>query len=117
MTNHRRQAESSIIQIDEIDTPLMRRGIVQPERLRLDVKFFVGAGHIELLEVCVAVEEFLVVRDAIVLDPGIGIVEAVRETAHVSFPVADQEVKVVRTIAAGKIRRIRVALSAKGGRE
>jgi len=30
-----------------------------------------------------------VVRDTLVLDPDFGVVEAIRETADVSFPVAD----------------------------
>jgi hypothetical protein len=59
----------------------------------------------------------LVVRDAIVLYPDVGVVEAVRKTADVSFPVADQEVKVMRTIALGKICGIRGGLSAKWSRE
>ena len=67
----------------------MRCGVVEPKRLRLDVEFFVGARYLELFEVRIAVEEFLVVRDTIVLDPDVGIVEAVRQTADVSFPVAD----------------------------
>jgi hypothetical protein len=48
-----------------------------------------ATSDIELFEVRIAVEEFLVVRDAIVLDPDVGVVEAVWETADVSLPVAD----------------------------
>jgi hypothetical protein len=36
-----------------------------------------------------AVEKFLVVRDTVLLDREGGVVEAVRETADVSFPVGD----------------------------
>jgi hypothetical protein len=38
----------------------MRCGVVEPKRLRLDVEFFVGARYLELFEVRIAVEEFLV---------------------------------------------------------
>jgi hypothetical protein len=91
----------------------MRCRVVEAERLRFDAKFLVGAGDVELLEVRIAVEDFLVVRDAIVLDPDARIVEAVWETADVSLPIADEEVKVMRAIALGKICGIRSSLSAK----
>jgi hypothetical protein len=67
----------------------MRCGIVEAEGLRLNAEFLIGAGDIELFEVRIAVEELLVVRDTIVLDPDVGVFEAVREAADVSFPVAD----------------------------
>ena len=89
----------------------MRCGIIEAERLRLNVEFLVGAGDIKLFEVCIAVEDFLVVRDTVVLDPEIGVVEAVRETADVSFPVADDEVKIVRTIPLRKTCGVRGGLS------
>jgi len=89
LANHRRQAKNPVIHVNQIDIPLMRCWVVEAERLRLNVEFLVGAGDMELFEVRIAVEEFLVVRDTIVLDPDVGIVEAVRQTADVSFPVAD----------------------------
>ena len=48
---HRRQAESPVIQVDEIDAPLSRCGIVEAEGLSLYVEFLVGAGDIEFFEV------------------------------------------------------------------
>ena len=74
----------------------MRCGVVEAERLCLNAEFLVGTRDIELFKVRITVEEFLVVRDTVVLDPDGGVVEAVRETADVSFPVGDQKVKVVR---------------------
>ena len=89
LARYRRQAKSPVINVDQIDAPLTGCGVVESERLRLNAEFLVGASDIELFEVRIAVEEFLVVRDTIVLDPDFGVVEAIRETADVSFPVAD----------------------------
>ncbi|HEX8813522.1 MAG TPA: hypothetical protein VF742_16160 [Terracidiphilus sp.] len=38
-----RRIESALVSIDEIDVPLLRLGIVEPEGLRLDVKALVLA--------------------------------------------------------------------------
>src|ERR1700689_3577692 len=117
MANHRRRVQRPVIQVDQIDTPLVRCGVVEAEGLRFDAEFLVGAGDIELFKVRIAVEEFFVVRDAIVLDPDVGVVEAVRKTTDMSFPVSDQEIKVVRTIPMGKICGIRGGLSLKRERK
>lgn len=98
VANHGRRVESPVIQVDEIDAPLMGCRVVEAERLRLNAKLLVGGRDIELFEVRIAVEEFLVVRNPIVLDPDVGVVKPVRQPADVSLPVGDQKVKVVRTI-------------------
>jgi hypothetical protein len=72
---------SAVVQVDEIDAPLAGGGVVEAECLSLDAEFLVGAGDVELLEVSVAVEEFVVVGDAVVHHPGVGVVEAVGEAA------------------------------------
>src|SRR5580658_10382432 len=95
MANHRGRVQSSVIQVHQIDTPLARGGVIEPKRLRLDAEFPVGAGDIELFKIGIAVEKFLVVRNTIILDPDVGVVEPVRKPADMSFPVADQEIKVV----------------------
>jgi len=69
VADHGRRGESSVIEVDEIDAPLTRGGVVEAEGLRLDAESFVGAGDVELFEVCVTVEKFLVVGDTVVLDP------------------------------------------------
>jgi hypothetical protein len=56
---------------------------------------------IELFEIGVAIEELLMIGDAIVLDPIVGPSKAIGKPAHVSLPVADEEVEVVRPIARG----------------
>src|ERR1700683_1240409 len=117
LANHRRRVESPVIQVDEINAPLTGCGVVEAERLRFNAKLLVGARDIKLFEICIAVEEFLVVRNPIVLDPHVGVVEAVRQTAGVGFPIADHEVKIVRTIMLRKICGIRGGLSAKWRRE
>src|SRR5262245_52765471 len=53
----------------------------------------------KLLEIGVAIEELLMIGDAVVLDPIVGANEAIGKPAHVSFPVADKEIEVVRSIA------------------
>lgn len=53
------------------------------------------------------------IRDAIVLVPDIGVVEPIRKPPHVRFPVADEEVKVVRAVALRQICRIRRRLRVK----
>src|SRR5439155_5160524 len=88
----------------------MRCGIVKAKRLRLNVEFLVGAGHLELFEVRVAVENLLVIGNSIVLDPNIGVVEAVGKAADVGFPVADEKIKVVGTVSLREICRIRRGL-------
>jgi hypothetical protein len=117
MANHRRRVKSPVIEVDEINAPLMRCGVVEAERLRFNAELLVGARDIELLEVRIAVEEFLVVRNPIVLDPDVGVIEPVRQPADVSLPVADKKVKVVRTITLRKIGGIRGGLSERWRRE
>ena len=59
---------------------------------------------LKLLKIGVAIEELLMVGDAIVLDPIVGPNKAIGKPAHVSLPVADKEVEVVRPIARGSRR-------------
>src|SRR5580693_4382157 len=116
-SDHGRQTKSPLVEIDEIDAPLMRSGIVEAQRLCFDVKLLISAGHVELFEVRVAVEKLLVVRDSVVLDPDIGFIKTIRQPANVRFPVADEEVKVVRTIALRQICRIGRRLPSKRNSE
>jgi hypothetical protein len=58
-----------------------------------------------------------VVRDSVVLDPDIGFIKTIRKPADVRFPVADEEVKVVRTIALRHICRIGRRLRSKRNSE
>ena len=78
--------------------------VVQPERLRFDVQMLLWIVDFKLLEIGVAIEELLMVGDAVVLDPIVRANKAVRKPAHVSLPVADKEVEVVRSIARGSRR-------------
>ena len=59
---------------------------------------------LKLLKIGIAIEELLMVGDAIVLDPIVGPNKAIGKPAHVSLPVADKEVEVVRPIARGSRR-------------
>lgn len=94
--------ERAVVEVEEIDAPLVGGGVVHAERLPLDVEFLVCAGDVELLEVGVGVEEFVVVGYAVVLHPGGGVIEAVGEAADVDLPVADEEVEVVGAVALGE---------------
>jgi hypothetical protein len=54
---------------------------------------------LKLLEIGVAIEELLMIGDAVILNPIVGTNKAIGKPAHVSLPVADKEVEVVRPIA------------------
>ena len=54
---------------------------------------------LELFKVRVGVENFLVIRDAVILDPGRRTDETIRKPANMSLPVTDEKVEVVRAIA------------------
>ena len=56
---------------------------------------------LKLLKIGVAIEELLMIGDAVILDPIVGTNKAIRKPAHVSLPVADEEVEVVRSIVRG----------------
>jgi hypothetical protein len=58
----------------------------------------------KLLEIGVAIEELLVVGDAVILDPIVRANKPIGKPAHVSLPVADKEVEVVRSIMRGSRR-------------
>ncbi len=59
LADHWRQAESPVIDIDQVDAPLVRCRVIESQGLRLDVQFLVGAGDIELFKVRVALEDLL----------------------------------------------------------
>jgi len=82
----------------------MRVRVVQPERLRLDVQMLLQIVDIKLLKISVAIEELLMIGDAVILDPIIGTNEAIGKPAHVRLPVSDKEVEVVGSIARGSRR-------------
>ena len=65
---------------------------------------FLWIVDLELLEIGVAIEKFLVIRNAVVLDPIVGANEAIRKPTHVSFPIADQKIKIVRSVTRGRRR-------------
>jgi len=56
---------------------------------------------IELLKIGVAIEELLMVGDAVILDPIVGPNKAIGKPTHLSLQDADEEVEVVRSIARG----------------
>jgi hypothetical protein len=59
---------------------------------------------LKFLEIGVAIEELLMVGDAVILDPIVGTNKAIGQPAYVSLPIADKEVEVVRSIARGSRR-------------
>jgi hypothetical protein len=54
---------------------------------------------LKLLEIGTAIEKLLMIGNAVVLDPIFGTDKAIRQSPHVSLPVADKEIEVVRSIA------------------
>src|SRR5207249_5544569 len=97
--NDWRYAQDAFVQIEQINAPLMRVMVVQPERLRLDVQMLLWIVDLKLLEIGVAIEELLMVGDAIVLDSIVGTNQAIGKPPYVSLTVAYEKVEVVRSIA------------------
>jgi hypothetical protein len=66
----------------------------------------IGVIHFELLKVRIAVEDLLVIRDAVILKPGGRTDQTIGKPANVSLPVTDEEVEVVGSVAQrGSLRR------------
>jgi hypothetical protein len=86
---NRRQAERTFVQVEKVNTPLMRVGIVHSKRLPFDVEMLFRIIDLELLKVGIRIQKLLVIGDAVVIDPIIRANKAVRKPAHVSPPVAD----------------------------
>src|SRR6266513_2778904 len=59
---------------------------------------------LKLFEIGVAIEELLMIGDAVVLDPIVGTDEAIRKPADVSFPVTDKKIEIMRPVAHGSGR-------------
>ena len=66
------------------------------------MEVFLGIIDLKLLKVRIAIEKLFMIRDAVILDPSVGTNKTIRQTAHVSLPVTNKEVEVVRSIARGE---------------
>ncbi len=73
-------------------------GVIEPERLRLNTEFVIGAGNVELFKISVAVEKFFVIRDAIVFDPDVRTLQAFGESTNMRFPITDEKIEIVRSV-------------------
>jgi len=71
LADPRRKIGSTFVEIHEVNTPLLRFGLIAPERLRLYTELVIGTGNVELFKIGTAVEELFVIRDAVVFDPDI----------------------------------------------
>ena len=60
---------------------------------------FLGIVDLELLKVCIAVENLLVIRDAVILNPSGRTDQTIWKPANVSLPVTNEEVEVVGSVA------------------
>jgi len=98
LTDDRRRADVTFVEIEQIDAPLVGVWVVQSQCLRLNVKMLLRAVYLELLEVGIAIEKFLMVRYAVIRVPGVRAVQPVREPPNMCLPISDQEIKVMRTI-------------------
>jgi hypothetical protein len=63
-----------------------------------------GIVDFEFLEVRVAVENLLVIRDTVVIDPIVGANKAIGKPANVSFSIADEKIKIGRSVTRGRRR-------------
>src|SRR5215831_8414591 len=59
---------------------------------------------LKLLEIGVAIEKLLMIGDAVIIDPIVRTNKAIRKPAHVSLPVADEKIKIVRSVTRGSRR-------------
>ena len=70
------------------------------------MEVFLGIVDLELLKVRIRVEDLLVIRDAVILNPSGRTDQAIGKSANVSLPVTDEEVEVVGSVAQrGSLRR------------
>lgn len=98
LTNDGRKAECAVMDVHEVDTPLVRLGILETKCLRLDAKVLLSIADVEFFEIGIAIEDLLVVRDAVVFNPGIRPYQTIRKPANVRFPVTDEEVEIVGSV-------------------
>jgi hypothetical protein len=61
LAHNRRKVESTFVEIQQVNTPLVRFGIIESERLRLHTEFVIGAGNVELFKISVAVEKLFMI--------------------------------------------------------
>ena len=87
------------LDIQKIDAPLVRLGVIETERLSFDTKVLFSIPDVKFFEVSIAVQDLLMIRNAVIFDPGIRTVETVGKPANVSLPIADEKVEIVRSIA------------------
>jgi len=67
--------------------------------LPFDVKVLPRIVDFEFFKVRVGIQNFLVIRDAIILDPGGRTDQTIGKPANVSVPVTDEEVEIVGSFA------------------
>jgi len=63
------------------------------------VEVLLGIIDLEFLKVGVGIENFLVIRDAVILDPSGRTDQTIGKPANVSLPITDKEVEVVGSVA------------------
>jgi len=101
LSNDRWHTENSFIQIQKVNTPLMRVRIVQLSICPLMCRCFSGVD-LKLLKVCVGTEKLLMIRDAVVLDPVVRTDKTIRETTDMSLPITDKKIEIVRSVMRGR---------------
>jgi hypothetical protein len=62
------------------------------------VEVFLGIIDLKLLKVRIAIEKLLMIRDAVILDPSGGTNKTIRKPPHVSLPVSDEKIEIVRSV-------------------
>jgi hypothetical protein len=67
--------------------------------LRFDVLSLLAAIDLELLEIGVTVEDFLVAGDAVIFDPLGRSAQPVGQPPDMSLPITDQKIEVMGSVA------------------
>ena len=99
LAHNRGKLEGTFVEIHQVNTPLVRFGVIESERLRLYTELVIGTGNVELFKISVAVEKLFMIRDAIVFDPDIRTLQAFGESTNMCFPITDEKIEIVRPIS------------------
>jgi hypothetical protein len=98
LAHNRRKFESTFVEIDEVNTPLMRFGVIESECLCLYAELAIGTGNVELFEISVAVEKLFMIRNTVVFDPDIRSLQPFGESTNMCFPITDEKIEIVRSV-------------------
>lgn len=99
LAHNRWKVESTFVEIHQVNTPLVRFGVIESEGLGLYTEFVTRTGNVKLFKISVAVKKLFMIRDAIVFDPDIRTLQAFGESTNMCFPITDEKIDIVRSVS------------------